>query len=28
VEDWADADTSRPKEFNEIEKRYLVRRNN
>lgn len=26
VEDWIEADTSRPKEFNEIEKRYLVRR--
>ena len=25
VEDWAEADTSRPKKFNEIEKRYLVR---
>lgn len=26
VEDWADADTSRPLEFNEIEKRYLIRK--
>lgn len=25
VEDWVGADTSRPKEFNEIEKRFLVR---
>ena len=26
VEDWAEADTSRPLEFNEIEKRYLIRK--